>query len=118
MRSLKTIFAGITYQQIKNNEAYFHSVFYLTLKLLGYSVTCEILTNFGRIDALIETKKYIYVIEFKMAKAEKALQQIKETKYHEKYLCENKEIILLGIGFSEKERNIHEWKFEIIKPIK
>ena len=49
-----------------------------------------------------------------MTSAEIALQQIKDNKYHEKYLNDKKQIVLLGIGFNEKEKNIHDWKFEMI----
>jgi hypothetical protein len=46
-----------------------------------------------------------------MAKKE-ALKQIKEKKYHEKYLSEKKDIYLIGIEFSKEEKNIcfFEWE--------
>jgi hypothetical protein len=45
-----------------------------------------------------------------------ALQQIKEKKYYEKYLSENKDIWLIGIEFDEQEKNISN--FECEKTIK
>jgi hypothetical protein len=43
------------------------------------------------------------------------LQQIKEKKYYEKYLNENKNIYLVGIEFDEEKRNIKEFKWEKFK---
>ncbi|WP_456471071.1 PD-(D/E)XK nuclease domain-containing protein, partial [Caminibacter sp.] len=40
-----------------------------------------------------------------------ALEQIKEKKYYEKY--KNKRVITVGICFSEEERNIVEFEYEI-----
>lgn len=47
-----------------------------------------------------------------MEDAEKALAQIHKKKYHEKYKIKNKEIILVGVGFSQEERNIKDWIIE------
>jgi hypothetical protein len=52
------------------------------------------------------TAKKIYIMEFKVGSEREALEQIKEMKYHKKYLGRGKEIILLGIGFDPGERNI------------
>jgi hypothetical protein len=40
------------------------------------------------------------------------LEQIKEKKYSEKYLAENKEIYEVGINFSFENRNIESYNFE------
>ena len=44
-----------------------------------------------------------------------ALKQIKEKKYYEKYEKKGNTIHLLGINFSSKERNITDWKEEVIR---
>ena len=43
-----------------------------------------------------------------------SLIPIKEKRYFEKYLNENKDIYLIGITFDEEERNIKEFKWERI----
>ncbi|MCL0052415.1 PD-(D/E)XK nuclease domain-containing protein [Peptococcaceae bacterium] len=57
-----------------------------------------------------------YIIEFKVITSEKekgtALKQVRERKYHEKYLEESKEIYLVGMEFSENERNIVNFEWE------
>ena len=60
----------------------------------------------GRIDAVIKTEQHIYIIEFKLGTATKALEQIEEKQYYEKYLSSNQQIILIGVGFDVEEKNI------------
>jgi len=42
------------------------------------------------------------------------LEQIKEKKYHEKYLNKAEEITIIGIEFSKKDRNICKFDWERI----
>ena len=107
IREIKSLFASIPYHIfIEEREAYYHSLIYLILRLSGADVRCEDPTNIGRVDAVLETAKKIYIMEFKVGSEREALEQIKEMKYHEKYLGRGKEIILLGIGFDPGKRNI------------
>jgi hypothetical protein len=112
---LKSIFASIHYQIfIREKEAYYHTVIYLLLKLLGVHIKVEVGTNIGRIDGVIETENHIYVMEFKVGKASEAMEQIKEKKYYEKYLSTPQKIKIIGVGFDSKERNIKEYLVEEI----
>jgi Predicted AAA-ATPase/PD-(D/E)XK nuclease superfamily len=113
MESIRALFADIAYpmqpassSSIENYEKYYHTMFYLALKLLGYDVQAEVLTNTGRIDAVIITAAYIYIVEFKLGDAASAMAQIMEKQYHMKYLATGKKIILLGIGFDTESRNV------------
>jgi hypothetical protein len=45
-------------------------------------------------------------MEFKMDTSSKALAQIEEMGYHEKYLSSGKKIKLIGVGLDSKEKNI------------
>jgi hypothetical protein len=78
-------------------------------------------TNLGRIDLTIATPdmSQVYVIEFKVVdnanQNAKALQQIKDKKYHEKYLHLAKEVIIIGIEFSKEEKNICKFEWELIE---
>lgn len=114
---MKTIFAKISYDIfIKDREAYYHTVVYLVVKLLGINIHTEVETNIGRLDAVIETETHIYVMEFKLGTAAAALSQIKDNKYYEKYLDSRKQIKIIGIGFNEDERNIKDFAIEDIMP--
>ncbi len=107
---LRSLFASIPYQIfIEHLEYYYQSVIYIALKLVGVRLACEVQTHKGRIDAVIETKQRIYVIEFKMGSAEEALKQIEEKGYGIAYQMDGREVIKLGIGFSHEARNIADW---------
>jgi hypothetical protein len=112
---LKSIFASIHYEIfVREKEAYYHTVIYLLLKLLGVYINVEVGTNIGRIDGVIETESHIYIMEFKVGKASRALDQIKKKKYYEKYLSTPKKIKIIGVGFDSEERNIKEYLVEAI----
>lgn len=94
-------------------EAYYHSLTYLMLRLVGAKCLLEKETDKGRIDAVLELTDKIYIIEFKFAKntkvkqattlSRRALKQIKDKKYYEPYLGMGKPVFLLGLGFLEKQ---------------
>ncbi len=115
---LKTIFATIPYNNYANNiisqyEGYYSSVVFVYLMALGYDIVAEDVTNKGRIDLTIKTNDKIIIIEFKVdAEKEEPIKQIKERRYFEKYLNENKDIYLIGISFDSKEKNINEYEIE------
>lgn len=99
-----TLFASIPsliFEQKK--ESYYHSIIFLTFKLLGFYIDSEVHTADGRIDAVVKTKTHIYILEFKVDDtAQNAIEQIKEKKYAEKYVSENKKIVLIGVAYQEK----------------
>jgi len=114
----KSFFASIPHDwyrknDIANFEGFYCSVIYTFFTALGFTVIGEDVTNKGKIDLTILSKETIFIIEFKMKTNPKnALQQIKDMKYFEKYLAENKPIFLVGIEFDEDAKNISEFEVE------
>ncbi|BBE31175.1 ATPase AAA [Tepiditoga spiralis] len=112
IKEIKRIISAIPYNLHKKEESYYHSLIYTILASAGLNVTAEELTNLGRSDIVIE-EDVIYIMEIKIDKsAEKALNQIKEMKYYEKY--KGKEIYIIGININSEKRNIDEYKIEKI----
>ncbi|BBE30570.1 ATPase AAA [Tepiditoga spiralis] len=112
IKEIKRIISAIPYNLHKKEESYYHSLIYTILASAGLNVTAEELTNLGRSDIVIE-EDTIYIMEIKIDKsAEKALNQIKEMKYYEKY--KGKEIYIIGININSEKRNINEYKIEKI----
>jgi len=114
--NLKSLFDAIPYNSyvkntIANFEGYYANVIYAYIASLGLRIIAEDVTNKGRIDLTIFIADKIYILEFKVGDAD-ALAQIKAKEYYKKYLSEKKQIILLGINFDEKERNISKFKYE------
>lgn len=72
------------------------------------------MTNLGRIDAVIEVDRHIYVMEFKLGTVEEALRQIKGKRYFEKYLNSGKAVKLVGVSFDSEKRNLDSYKIETV----
>ncbi len=112
---IRSIFAGLHYDMfVRDREGYYQTVIYLILKLIGINVQAEVETNQGRIDAVVETGDFIYLMEFKLGTAEEALAQVKEKMYYEKYLASAKTVKLVGVGFDVEQRNIGNYKIEVL----
>jgi hypothetical protein len=117
IEQFKSLFASIPYNIfIGEREAYYHTVIYFVLKLIGAEVRPEEESNIGRLDAVLETNNKIYIMEFKLGSGQEALEQIKEMKYAEKYRTKGKEIVLAGIGFDSEKRNIDTYLLERLTP--
>ncbi|MCL0063042.1 PD-(D/E)XK nuclease domain-containing protein [Peptococcaceae bacterium] len=119
MNAFKRVFASIPHTYwtlIKSYEGFYASIVYSHLQALGIDIIGEDVTNKGRIDLSVFIDDKTYIIEFKVITSEKekgtALKQVRERKYHEKYLEESKEIYLVGMEFSENERNIVNFEWE------
>ena len=104
---LEVFFANIPYSIQIKTEKYYHSIFYMIFKLIGLSITAEVETNQGRIDAVIELRERVVIFEFKLdGSAEKALQQAQKTKYYQKYQYSGREVELVGVNFDSKKRTV------------
>ncbi len=108
---MKTIMDGNDYEITGKLEKYFQNVMCLIFKLMGFHVDVERRTSFGRIDVVIYTKDYIYVMELKVdAPADKALEQIDSKEYLLPFAADNRKLYKIGVSFSSKKRSISEWK--------
>jgi len=113
--TMEVFFAGIPYDVHHKNEANFQNIFYAIFKLLGYSITAESRTCDGRIDAIVETDRHIYLFEFKLNHDDSALNQIKKKEYFKSYLLSPKKLTLVGANFDTDTGRLSDWKHEDIK---
>lgn len=82
--------------------------------MIGFRIEAEVCTNQGRIDAVVETAKAIYLFEFKLDKsATEALDQIKDTEFYQKYRLKGKSLTLSGANFDSSKRKVSEWKEQL-----
>ena len=111
MKVIRSLFAKIPHTLHIEKEAYYHSLFYMILVLMGVEIDLEVLTDKGRIDGVLELKDKIYLIEFKYGKTDsdmdkltkKALKQIQDKNYGERFLNDSRKLVYLGVGFAGKE---------------
>ncbi|MCL1810547.1 MAG: PD-(D/E)XK nuclease domain-containing protein, partial [Clostridiales bacterium] len=85
---LRGLFASIPYEIHVDREAYYHSVFYAVMNVLGFDIDAEVSTAGGRVDAVMELEDKAYVIEFKYGKCEQGASQEEKKKLFEKALGE------------------------------
>ena len=111
MRTLDALFANTTYQIQGDSEKNFQYAMYIIMELLGEYVQAERSTSNGRIDLLLQTKDYIYIIEVKIDNtADAALQQIEEKGYAKPFVNDPRKIFKIGVSFSTENRRIEDWK--------
>ena len=62
---LQSFFADTPYELVRDLELHYQNVLFIIYKLLGFYVQAEYHTSNGRIDMILKTDKYVYVMEFK-----------------------------------------------------
>ncbi len=110
MERLKVFFAGIPYELNDNTERHYQAIFYIVFTLMGQFVETEVRSARGRADAVVKTKDYIFLFEFKLdGSAEDALQQIDEKGYLIPYMLDGRTLVKVGVNFSKESRNIDQY---------
>ncbi len=110
----QSFFANIPHAWYDNNpisryEGYYASVFYSYFAALGYDCRVEDASNHGRIDMTLILPERIYLFEFKVVELlpeGRALQQILDKGYADKYRQLGLPISLVGVEFSREARNV------------
>lgn len=116
MQLMQTLMADTPYELIRELENHYQNVMYIITKLMGFYIQAEYRTSNGRIDLLIGTDKYIYIIELKFdGSAELALKQIDSKDYALPFATESRIIIKIGANVSKETRNIDEWVSRVDK---
>ncbi|MBQ7177922.1 MAG: AAA family ATPase [Victivallales bacterium] len=111
MTLLQSVMANIDYGLHLKHEKYYQTIFFLVFFLIGTRIEAESCTNEGRIDAYIRTAKAIYIFEFKLNKtARKAVSQIIDRRYYEKFQGGDLPIHLIGVNFNSSKGRIDAWK--------
>lgn len=111
MKRVERFFDGGDYQVAGKAELYFQNTLWALFKLLGLYVDVERHTTDGRMDILVQTQGYVYILELKIDQsAEVALQQIEEKQYAKPFEGDGRTIYKIGVNFSSETRRLTEWK--------
>ena len=113
-------YASIPHQWYTNNdiarfEGYYASVFYSYFAGLDLDVTVEDSTSHGRLDMAVCFNGNVYLFEFKVVELEpegKAMAQLKERRYADKYRHLGQPIHLIAVEFSKEARNLAAFEVE------
>ena len=113
--TLYRIYAKIPPEWRIRSEADVKRHFRLFMEMLGAKVAAEDGSARGYADAIIETKKFVWVFEFKFNKSAKAaVRQIREKGYAAQYKGDKRPVTLVGINFRTTKRNIDEPLFSAL----
>lgn len=113
MQRLDALFASGDYQVAGDAELYFQNAVWVIFKMIGFYTEVERHTTDGRMDMLIQTQDFIYIIEFKLDKsADGALQQIKDKQYAKPFEHDTRTLYEIGVNFSSRTRRIEGWKIQ------
>ena len=120
---MKSLFASAPYDSVKGDkENHFQNMMWVVFKMMGFYSQTEYHTSDGRIDLLVETPQYRYIMEFKLdGTAEEALQQIKDKNYQLQFFGDalatresqgESKTFIIGVNFSKETRTIDRWVIE------
>ena len=115
-----SLFAGIPGEWLNNNpiaryEGYYASVFYAYFASLGLDIVTEESSNAGRLDMAVRFNGQVFLFEFKvveLAGEGRALQQIKDRGYADKYRGDAVPVHLIGVEFSRERRGLARFEVE------
>ena len=108
VEAFRQFFAAIPYDLTdRQNEQSWQAIMYVVLRVIGINVGGEVRTHKGRIDRTVETATDAYIIEVKRdSTAKKAIEQIQDKSYTDRFRPSGKPITLIGIAFSTKKRTV------------
>ncbi len=94
-------------------EKYFQNAMYIIFKMMGFYTEVERRTSRGRIDVVLQTANYVYVMELNLdGSAEEALQQIEEKGYAAPFATDPRKLYRIGVNFSTATRGIEQYLIE------
>ena len=113
LRRLQSFFADTPYELIRDLEVHYQNVLFIVFRLVGFYVKAEYHSSEGRVDLVLQTDRYIYVMEFKLeGTPEEAIRQIEEKHYTRPFEADSRQLFKIGINFNNKTRNIEKWIVE------
>ena len=110
MERLQSFLSDCPYEMARDVELHYQNVLFIVFRLAGLYTRVEYHTSRGRIDMVVQTADYVYVMEFKLdGSAEQALQQIEEKQYALPFAADARKVFRIGVNFSSETRNIDRW---------
>lgn len=117
MKTLKSLIADVPYSNKKlasmDMEERYRLIICTILNAIGLKVEVEHMLATGRIDLLVHTSRYIYVIELKLQKnggKEAGIQQIINNQYLEPFRADKRQVIGLAIELDDLGKGLLDWK--------
>ena len=121
MKCLKALIADVPYSNKKlasmDMEERYRLIMSTIFNAIGCRVEVEKMIATGRIDMVVETTQYIYVLELKLSDnggVDAAAEQIRAKQYAEPFKADKRKVIALAIELDDRGKGLVDWK-EVFK---
>ncbi|WP_299338857.1 ATP-binding protein [uncultured Prevotella sp.] len=117
MKCLKALIADVPYSNKKlacmDMEERYRLILSTIFNAIGCRVEVEKMIATGRIDMVVETTNFIYVLELKLTNnggIDAATEQMKAKQYAEPFKADKRRTIALAIELDDKGKGLVDWK--------
>ena len=117
MKCLKALIADVPYSNKKlasmNMEERYRLILSTIFNAIGCRVEVEKMIATGRIDMVVETTNFIYVLELKLSNnggISAAENQMKEKSYTDPFKADKRKVIALAVELDEAGKGLIDWK--------
>ena len=114
---MKALIADVPYSNKKlasmDMEERYRLIMSTIFNAIGFRVEVERMLATGRIDMVVTTENYIYVIELKLAKnggVAAAEKQIIDNRYTEPFKADKRKVIALAVELDDQGKGLVDWK--------
>ena len=117
MKCLKALIADVPYSNKKlasmDMEERYRLIMSTIFNAIGCRVEVEKMIATGRIDMVVETTQFIYVLELKLSDnggVDAAAEQIRAKQYAEPFKADKRKVIALAIELDDRGKGLVDWK--------
>ena len=117
MKSLKALIADVPYSNKKlacmDMEERYRLILSTIFNAIGCRVEVEKMIATGRIDMVVETTNFIYVLELKLSNnggIDAAAEQIRTKQYTEPFKADKRKVVAIAIELDDKGKGLVDWK--------
>lgn len=117
MKAMKALIADVPYSNKKlasmNMEERYRLIMSTIFNAIGFRVEVEHLLSTGRVDMVVETERYVYVIELKLSNNGGILaaeRQIIDNGYIEPFRSGSRTVVALAIELDSDGKGLIDWK--------
>ena len=117
MKCLKALIADVPYSNKKlasmDMEERYRLILSTIFNAIGCRVEVEKMIATGRIDMVVETTNFIYVLELKLSNnggVDAATEQMKAKQYAEPFKADKRKVIALAIELDDMGKGLVDWK--------
>ena len=117
MKCLKALIADVPYSNKKlasmDMEVRYRLILSTIFNAIGCRVEVEKMIATGRIDMVVETSTFIYVLELKLSNnggVDAAAEQIKAKQYAEPFKADKRKVIALAVELDDLGKGLVDWK--------